>query len=71
MKNNLYICNAKPQTKTTLTTPICGSNFGTHYRCKDTLFHGYWDGRFDLQGMQKQHDGHNSEPLLLCEMENQ
>ena len=31
MRNNLYICNANPQTKTTLTSPICGSNFGTHY----------------------------------------
>ena len=31
MRNNLYICNANPQTKTTLTSPISGSNFGTHY----------------------------------------
>ena len=34
MRNNLYICNANPQTKTTLTSPICGSNFGTHYNQK-------------------------------------
>lgn len=27
----LYICNANPQTKTTLISPISGSNFGTHY----------------------------------------
>ena len=27
----MYICNANPQTKTTLTSPISGSNFGTHY----------------------------------------
>lgn len=32
MRNNLYICNAKPQTKTTLTSHISGSNFGTHYK---------------------------------------
>ena len=32
MRNNLYICNANPQTKTTLISPISGSNFGTHYR---------------------------------------
>ena len=32
MRNNLYICNANPQTKTTLTSLISGSNFGTHYR---------------------------------------
>ena len=31
MRNNLYICNANPQTKTTLISHICGSNFGTHY----------------------------------------
>ena len=31
MRNNLYICNANPQMKTTLTSPICGSNFGTFY----------------------------------------
>ena len=31
MRNNLYICNANPQTKTTLTSPISGSNIGTHY----------------------------------------
>ena len=31
MRNNVYICNTNPQTKTTLTAPICGSNFGTHY----------------------------------------
>lgn len=31
MRNNLYICNAKPQTKTTLTSHISGSNFETHY----------------------------------------
>ena len=30
-RNNLYICNANPQMKTTLTAPISGSNFGTHY----------------------------------------
>jgi len=31
MRNNLYICKANPQTKTTLTSLISGSNFGTHY----------------------------------------
>ena len=31
MRNNLYICNANPQTKTTLTSPISGSNIETHY----------------------------------------
>ena len=39
MRNNLYICNANPQTKTTLTAPICGSNFGTHYKRYGTPIH--------------------------------
>ena len=34
MKNNLYICNANPQTKITLTSNVGGSKFGTLYRMK-------------------------------------
>ena len=38
MRNNLYICNANPQTKTTLTSPISGSNIGTHYIVKYLIY---------------------------------
>ena len=56
MRNNLYICNANPQMKTTLTAPISGSNFGTHYNCPRypmkhlfvTLFQNYIAIRLSL-----------------------
>ena len=50
MRNNLYICNANPQTKTTLTSPICGSNFGTHYRNDvNTIFKYYIDNGSEFE----------------------
>lgn len=46
MRNNLYICNANPQTKTTLISHICGSNFGTHYTILFFIFSSIMSNSF-------------------------